>query len=100
MKADKRAKIELRMEELEKELERVKQESIEWQKRADSYADKCDEWERRYQELEQMNSANSEYIIRLEHENERLKTEISLLRHNGPVDKLLDFVDQKGCGTE
>ena len=94
MKADKRAKIELRMEELEKELERVKKESIEWQERASAYADKLDGWERRYQELEQLNATNSEYIIRLEHENERLKTEISLLRHNGPADNLLDFVDQ------
>ena len=39
MKADKRAKIELRMENLGKE-------SIEWQERESAYADKLNDWER------------------------------------------------------
>lgn len=95
MKAGKRAKIELRMEELEKELERVKQESIEWQVRYSHMTDQCSMLEK-----EAANNAayiaKDEYIVDLLRKLHQLKP--CMAEYNPGLYRVFCLVDRYNDG--
>ena len=80
MKADKRSKIELRMEELQCELERVKKESIEWQEKYGALLDECSR-------LRQESRNNTAYIVELETKVHQMERDAGIIQNDILADK-------------